>query len=227
MLLLYETIQTSPSNMAFPDSFYSTYTVLAHFFYQQLIQPIEQHLEKRALIIPDKLLAYLPFEVLLRQPVRQIYDFNTHDYLLRHYQFSYSSAIQLWEWSKSQTPASNTDLLAIAPYFDPTTGLQPLDYNYKEAAFIKRLWRGRLIYQREAQEKNFKHLFPKYNILHFATHGITNSEYPNFSYLAFAAPKDSSEDGRLYAAEIYQMSIPAELVFLSACQTNLGKYHQS
>ncbi|NJL75429.1 MAG: CHAT domain-containing protein [Saprospiraceae bacterium] len=227
LLLLYETIQVSPSNMAFPDSFYTAYTDLAHFFYQQLIQPIEHRLEKRVLVIPDKLLAYLPFEVLLRQPVSQVYDFNTHDYLLRHYQFSYSSAIQLWEWSKTQTPAASTALLAIAPYFDSATGLQPLAHNNKEAATIRRLWRGKLIRRQEAQEKEFKRLLPQYNIFHFATHGITNSEYPNFSYLAFAHPKDSSEDGRLYAAEIYQMSIPAELIFLSACQTNLGKYHQS
>jgi CHAT domain-containing protein len=44
-----------------------------------------------------------------------------------------------------------------------------------------------------------------------------------FSKLAFAASKDSLEDGFLNAYELYNMNISAKMVVLSACETGYGK----
>jgi CHAT domain-containing protein len=65
----------------------------------------------------------------------------------------------------------------------------------------------------------------KYRIIHFATHGLLNSEHPELSgiLLSMVDEKGKPQDGFLQLNEIYNLNLPAELVVLSACQTALGK----
>jgi CHAT domain-containing protein len=64
-----------------------------------------------------------------------------------------------------------------------------------------------------------------YRVIHFATHGLLNSEHPELSGLVLSlVDKDGNlEDGFLRMHEIYNLNLPADLVALSACQTALGK----
>ncbi|MBS1977504.1 MAG: CHAT domain-containing protein [Bacteroidetes bacterium] len=62
-----------------------------------------------------------------------------------------------------------------------------------------------------------------FDYIHFATHGFVNSQYPDLSGLLLAQEKDSSEDGILYSGEIAALTLRADLVTLSACETALGK----
>jgi CHAT domain-containing protein len=52
--------------------------------------------------------------------------------------------------------------------------------------------------------------------LHFATHAVANRESPLDSAIVLSGPPDSR---KLYAREILQYPITADLVTLSACQT--------
>jgi CHAT domain-containing protein len=65
----------------------------------------------------------------------------------------------------------------------------------------------------------------QYRILHFATHGLVNSVHPELSGLVFSTVDQNGryQDGMLRLHEIFNMSLNAELVVLSACQTALGK----
>jgi CHAT domain-containing protein len=64
-----------------------------------------------------------------------------------------------------------------------------------------------------------------YRIVHFATHGLVNSEHPELSGILLSLYDDKGRalDGLVQMHEIYNLSIPAELVVLSACETGVGK----
>lgn len=65
----------------------------------------------------------------------------------------------------------------------------------------------------------------KYRYVHFATHGLIDSQQPKLSKLALSQFDKTGrpQDGFLRLADIYNLELNADLVALSACQTALGK----
>ncbi len=123
-----------------------------------------------------------------------------------------------------------------------------LPYSEKEVTTIAGLFQNlgneslALIHD-DANEKNFKEISGDYSIVHVATHGFSNDEKPDLSGLIFSQPlledeipfeqeKDDfwhsplleqSNDGILYASEMYNLDLSADLMVLSACETGVGQ----
>ena len=59
-----------------------------------------------------------------------------------------------------------------------------------------------------------------YRIIHFATHGLLNSEHPELSglVLSLVDANGKTQDGFLRMDEIFNLQLPADLVVLSACR---------
>jgi len=95
----------------------------AHALYQSLIKPIWNHISdtKRLMIVPDDLLYYLPFELLVYDTTRveTPYDFRNAKFLLEQFEISYVSSASLLD-PRLQAPRKPTKvLLALGnPDFD-------------------------------------------------------------------------------------------------------------
>lgn len=65
----------------------------------------------------------------------------------------------------------------------------------------------------------------QYRIIHFATHGLLNSEHPDLSGLVLSLLDENGKEqnGILQLHEIYNLKLNADLVVLSACETAQGK----
>ena len=76
----------------------------------------------------------------------------------------------------------------------------------------------------EAREGVVKAEAAKFEVLHFATHGLLDNRNPMFSFLTLAQTgEEPNEDGLLEAREILNMDLNAKLAVLSACQTARGR----
>ncbi len=77
---------------------------------------------------------------------------------------------------------------------------------------------------REATEAAFKRApLAKFRVLHLAVHGIASAKYPERAALVLGRDSKSEEDGLLQTREIANLTLNAELVTLSACDTGVGR----
>jgi len=177
-------------------------------------------------IVPDELLAYLPFEMLqlngtpLVEQKNIWYHYSTKDLL------------------RASSKKNNSKALVIAPHFetDQILALNEIDIDdenlrdelgtlngsIKEMRAIQDIFSTYTLESANASENVFKEICSDYSLIHFATHGLVSDKYPQFSKLVFNESKDSLQDGYLHAYEIYSLPLNADLVTLGACNTGVG-----
>ena len=222
-------------------------TTAGYNLYQELIQPAEPFLTKKSnlVIIPDGILNYLPFEVLLTEPAGNNQEISYADlpYLVKKYPISYGQSASVLKNLLSEHVADqginprNRRLIAFGDPdysnanredFSAGTKYLRLVYSGKEVERIASCFRegfSETYLGDEATEENVKRnrKLNEYDYIHFAVHGYVDEERPDLSSLVLARGNTSEEDGFLQAAEIYNLKLNADLVVLSACQTGLGK----
>ncbi len=108
--------------------------------------------------------------------------------------------------------------------------LEPLPFSREEADAISRLvpdnGQKLVALQYDASlETATSGQLAAYRYVHFATHGILDTEHPGLSKLVLSqvAPDGQPRDGSLRLQAIYNLRLNADLVVLSACRTALGK----
>ncbi len=98
-----------------------------------------------------------------------------------------------------------------------------LKHTEQEARTIARLFHGVTFLRQAATADQFKKAAPEYNILHLALHAFTDDEDPTYSGLIFSENTTGTGSNILHAYELSNMSLNADLVVLSACNTGGGK----
>jgi CHAT domain-containing protein/uncharacterized protein HemY len=205
----------------------------ATYLYNLLIQPATDilHAKQNLIIVPDDVLWELPFQALIS---------NNDRYLLEDYGVSYAPSLTvLSEMRKLKTkkanfinlfamgnPSLGTKLTAQMKEIYRDAKLDPLPQAEREVHEIAKLYgedQSTIYVSANALEDRVKNEAAKYNLLHFATHGIINDASPLYSQILLAQSNTQAEDGLLEAWEIMNLKLNADLVVLSACETALGK----
>ena len=200
----------------------------------------------RLVLVPDHLLNYIPFEILLTSSfLKEMHHYNM-PYLIRKYSISSANSATLYALQQ-QTKQIHTEQLfaGYAPKFKADyapkqdtceiqllamsnrEGYSELKGARKEVNKIAAALGGDSIIGNAAVKAHFKANAANYRILLLSTHGLVNSETPHFSQLLFApgTSSDDKTDDVLTALELYNMNLNAELVVLSACNTGYGKQY--
>jgi CHAT domain-containing protein len=122
--------------------------------------------------------------------------------------------------ARSSGRVRGDEMLAMAPNF-PDGPFTPLLFSALETQYVSRLYGARPYFANQATEATFKALAPQSRFIHLSTHGEFNPTNPLFSRIALAA--GGGEDGSLEVHEVYGLDLrKAELVVLSACETDMG-----
>jgi len=216
-----------------------------------LLGPFAEQLEKnikKIIIVPDGNLHFLPFETLIQEDNTR---FLIQDYEISYAPSASALANvlerkYLKERSKDLLIVSNpgqrkpNKVYSFVRSFLKSLSLKKnqesdeiiydfpnLPYAEREAKAIARFFdedKKLLLTRNAAEERGFKKLdLSEFKILHFATHGVINSEEWWRSALIFLPDKDLQEDGSLQPREIYDLKLDSDLVVLSACQTAKGR----
>ncbi|HEV8577750.1 MAG TPA: CHAT domain-containing protein [Thermoanaerobaculia bacterium] len=107
--------------------------------------------------------------------------------------------------------------------------LRRLTFSQKEAAAIAALVPAGEVFKavgfEASREAATSDRLEDYRDVHFATHGVLDTENPDLSGLVLSLYDSSgeSQDGVLRLNDIYNLRLNADLVVLSACRTALGK----
>jgi CHAT domain-containing protein len=201
---------------------------------------------KKIIIVPDGILNLLPFEALI--------DGNGIDgnrLILDDFQVSYAPSISLLLKIDNMRP-SETNEVGILAFGNPrgkiqngshmngeygarnakynnSVNLEEIPYSVYEvrdaARYFKEKDRNVFIEELATEEQIKDTKRKKYQIIHFACHGILDGKVPIASALILNKAS-AREDGYLQVDEIYDLGISANMVILSACQTGRGSPEQ-
>ncbi|CAA7611965.1 Tetratricopeptide repeat domain protein [Candidatus Terasakiella magnetica] len=183
---------------------------LAKALHARLMEPLADLLTgDRLLVVPHGPLHYLPFAAL-------------HDgrgFLVERRSIRILPAAGVMPYLDGRPVSSGKTLLVG----NPDAGNPDLDLEFaqKEVEAIHKIVPGStLLLRKEASKTAVKRSAANFSRLHFASHGKFRPDSPLASGLLLA--REGDEGGMLTVSELYGLSLKADLVTLSACETGLG-----
>ncbi|MBO0720392.1 MAG: CHAT domain-containing protein, partial [Blastocatellia bacterium] len=203
--------------------------------YQLLIAPIGKQLDprKELCLVPDGILQNLPFAALVSPA--------TNNYLIEDFSLVTNPSASLFartlmESCDKQSSGSGSFLGLSNPRFDQQRfpKLHPLPSSEEEIERIQSLYPdSRILSRGQATESALVNQFGKYEIVHLATHALSDKQSSLFSKIVLAeegdrpgaesSPGQVAFDGALQAHEIYRLKPEhTRLVILSSCSSGLG-----
>ncbi len=215
----------------------------AHSFFAHILQPLWDQMPEKPqalLIVPDGILSHLPFELMLADSISPALPYAEWPFLLKKMHIRYLPSAE-WLLTPALSSQAQNKFAGFAPIYSSSAApgeavatfvsshknFVPLSENRKEVTRIHSMMGGQQFLAESATEQAFWQHASESRILHLAMHSQLDEENPLFSALVFSQSKQdkltSQNDGFLYAYELYQMKLDAELIVLSACESGYGK----
>ncbi|OFX17941.1 MAG: hypothetical protein A2033_15295, partial [Bacteroidetes bacterium GWA2_31_9] len=208
------------------SSDYESYVQLlksGYYLYNKLIFTVKKWINnKRLIIIPDYQISKMSFDALVcSDSVPEFSDYSNVDYLIKNHAISYGlSANLIFKEKKTESFASK--ILAVAPSYENIKNISDLPLIKSEAKEVCLLFDGKHLLDSMASEQNFKSIYSNFDFIHFSAHSFANAKEPLFSGIYLSSSNDTTEDGILYANEIYNMDFSGKTIIMSSCNSGDG-----
>ncbi|NOQ26317.1 MAG: CHAT domain-containing protein [Bacteroidales bacterium] len=205
---------------------YGMFRKSSYGLYKVLIEPIEDYIVgKNLIIVPDSEMSLIAFESFTNEPyVKKVYaDYRDVPYLIKKYPMGYAFSATLLYNSKKKEKVWNPKFLGFAP--DYKNNRDSLRFVAKAESSLKQISRivmGKIFINEEATEHNLKSNINDYGIIHFYAYGNEDRQNPDFSKIYLSYNEDTVEDGYLYAYEVDELDLNAELIVLASCFSGSG-----
>ncbi len=201
-------------------------------------------------VVPDGFLYHIPFEIFPEGEIAGDYSYGEATYLIEHASISYINSLKDLERSFAHTPRRNHDYdflgFGISHFNEsqsqlmPGRVLPPLPLAEREvtdiASLLDQLSRNIYHLSEDGTERNFRERAGKSRILHLASHSEVFENDPLYSLIYLnpdihtdnSNPGSSqiSEDGLIYAYELFDMDLSNEMIMLNSCESGSGNYIQ-
>lgn len=213
--------------------------------YTALWKPLEESIKtKKIVIIPDRDLFNLSFEMLTPKPLKDFKDFSTNS-LLANYDISYNFSLLLYK-DKRKVINYSKNYVGFVPGFSKEMkqeyqvglrecvntdnmylSLLPQPFSEKLVKEYAKIFDGNYFMNENASKPLFINNAREHKIIHIGTHAESNNISPELSRLVFAKKIGSNEaydENSLYAYEIYDIDLSSNLAILTACETGKPTY---
>ena len=202
--------------------------------YSLLIAPVEKDIAgaEALLVVPDGGLWRVPFAALVdrggkflveRRAIVYAPSVTAYASIAGSHRHRESRAVSLFAVGNPTKDAAES---RIAASFYRSAGLGPLPDAEREVDAVRTLYhaaRSVVLKRDQATEARTKAGLRDATIAHFATHAIFDDANPMYSKLMLARGPEAAEDGWLESWEVARLSLDADLVVLSACETARGR----
>jgi len=196
-----------------------------------------QTFDERIKFIPDGPLANIPFEILINP--------ETDKMLIEHHVISYANSFSSCAQFRKRKKAASKGFAGFAPEYQQFDVAEKDTFSNSTFAMLVRsgnyalpgaqdevneicdLVDGDKFLKDASNKKQFLKFAPQYNVLHLSMHALLESNDPEFSRLLFNQNKlNSREEYTMFASELSNLELNAQLAVLSACNTGSGTFKE-
>ncbi len=170
---------------------------------------------KNLIIIPDGILALLPFEALITKQSSTT-NFSKMHYLINDYAIGYSNSADFY-LNAIPFQRKKETVLGFFPVFEKTN--LELAFSKKEQQKIQSYFDGMYFENEIATFDNFRKNALNYSVIHLSTHASSGD-------LVTPATIKFYDQEVLYS-ELYHLDMNPDLVVLSACETGIAKFYKA
>lgn len=219
---------------------FNRFAALSYSLYETLLGGIDNSFTTgRLIIVPDNILSYIPFEILLnREYAKEAMNYRDLPYLVESYDILYAySGTLLRETVKGGRSLANRALVFAPEYRgdilidslmvtrqSEIRTLNPIEGARDEAISVSGMLGGELYLDSEATESRFRQRANSMPVIHLAMHTLLNDSEPMYSKMVFDFNDDGPNDGRLNTYEVYNIPVTkSKMVVLSSCNTGSGQ----